>query len=176
MNLLREIVPTATRVAVLVNPIISTTTETTLRDVEATASRIGLQIQILKASNIAEINTAFAAMARERLDALFVASDPFFNQRRVQIANLASHYSIPAAYGVREIAEVGGLMSYGVSLTDAFRQMGAYAGRILKGAMPAEIPVSQSTKFELVINTQTARMLGLAVSSSLLALADEVIE
>jgi putative ABC transport system substrate-binding protein len=176
LDLLREMVPAASRAAVLVNPIDSTTTETTLRDVEAAASRIGLQIQILKASTIAEINTAFTVMARERLDALFVASDPFFNQRRVQIANLASHHSIPAAYGVREITEVGGLMSYGVSLTDAFRQMGSYAGRILKGAKPADMPVVQSTKFELVLNIQTAKMLGLTVPPTLLARADEVIE
>ena len=176
LELLREVVPAAARVAVLVNPVDATTTQTTLSDVGAVARQMGLQIQIFKASTIAEINTTFTAMAREPLDALFVASDPFFNNRRVQIANLASHNSIPAAYGVREIAEVGGLMSYGVSLTDALRQVGSYTGRILKGGKPADMPVVQATKFELVINVQTARMLGLPLSSSLLARADEVIE
>ena len=176
LELLRELVPATTRVAVLVNPVNAAITETTLRDVEPAARAMGLQVHFLNASTSREIDLAFAAIAGERADALFVASDPFFVTRRVQLANLASHYSIPATYAVREIAEAGGLMTYGTSGTEALHQTGVIAGRILKGAKPADIPVVQSTKFEFVINAQTARMLGLAVSSSLLARADEVIE
>jgi ABC-type uncharacterized transport system substrate-binding protein len=176
LELLRVLVPAAARVAVLVNPTDAAITQTTLRDVEAAARAIGLQIQVLKASTSREINVAFATFVRERPDALFVGSDPFFVSRRVQLANLASHHSIPAAYAVRDYTEAGGLMSYGTNVTDAFRQVGAYTGRILKGAKPADLPVVQASKFELVINAETARMLGLEVPPTLLARADEVIE
>ena len=176
LGLLRELMSTATRVAVLVNPADATTTETTLRDVDVAASTLGLQIQVVRASTVREINAAFATLGGARPDALFVGADPFFAARRVQLANLASHHSIPATYAVREIVEAGGLMSYGSNLADAFRQVGLYAGRVLKGAKPADLPVVQSAKFELVINAQTARMLGLIVPDTLLARADEVIE
>jgi putative ABC transport system substrate-binding protein len=177
LELLRQLVPGAVLVAVLVNPANATaTSETTLRDVEAAARTLGLQIQVRNASTSLEINAAFAGFGRERPDALFVGGDPFFNSRRVQFATLTAHYSIPTAYTSRDYAEAGGLMSYGASFTDSFRQAGAYAGRILKGAKPADLPVVQPSKFELVINAQTARMLGLAVPPTLLALADEVIE
>jgi putative ABC transport system substrate-binding protein len=134
---------------------------------------MGLQVHFLNASTSREIDAAFATIVRERLDALLVAADPFFVNRRVQLSNLASHHSIPATYAVRNITEAGGLMSYGTSLTDALHQVGVYAGRILKGAKPAELPVVQATKFELVINAQTARILGLTVPQSLLASADD---
>jgi putative tryptophan/tyrosine transport system substrate-binding protein len=176
LELLRELVPRAVRVAVLVNPANPSTTETTLRDVEAAAPSMGLQMQVLKASTRDEIDAAFATLARERSDILFIGGDPFFTSRRVQLAVLAAHYSIPSTSGTREIAEAGGLMSYGANIPDGWREAGAYVGRILKGAKPADLPVVQSTKFELVINAQTAKTLGLAVSPSLLALADEVIE
>jgi putative tryptophan/tyrosine transport system substrate-binding protein len=176
LELLRELVPSAARVAVLVNPTNAANTETTLRDVEGAARAIGLQIQVLNAGSSGEINAAFKTIARERPDALFVGADPFFTGRRVQLANLAPHHSIPATYSARESAEAGGLMSYGANVADAWRQAGTYAGRILKGAKPADLPVVQSSKFELVINAETARMLGLDVPQSLLARADEVIE
>ena len=176
LELLRELVPSAARVAVLVNPTNAANTETTLRDVEGAARAIGLQIQVLNAGSGGEINAAFKTIARERPDALFVGADPFFTGRRVQLANLASHHSIPATYSARESAEAGGLMSYGANVADAWRQVGVYTGRILKGAKPADLPVVQSTKFELVINAQTALMLGLEVPATLLSQADEVIE
>ena len=176
LELLRELVPAAARVAVLVNPANATSTETTLRDVEPAASAIGLQIQVLNASTGREIDAAFATIGRERPDALFVGTDALFMSRRVQLANLASRHAVPATYSTREIAEVGGLMSYGSNIQDAWRQAGIYTGRILKGAKPADLPVMQASKFELVINAQTARMLGLAVPPTLLATADEVIE
>jgi putative ABC transport system substrate-binding protein len=152
------------------------TTESTLRDIEPAARTLGLQIQIAHASTSREIDVAFAAFEQNRPDALFVNGDPFLNARRVQLALLAGYYRIPAIYSGREFAEAGGLMSYGSDITDAYRQQGMYVGRILKGSKPADMPIVQSTKFELVINAQTARMLHLAVSSSLLARADEVIE
>ena len=161
--------PAAARVAVLVNPANAANTETTLRDVEAAARAMGLQIQVFNASTSREIDAAFATFARERPDALFVGADAFFTSRRVQLAHLASRHAIPAIYASREYAEAGGLMSYGTNLADAYRQVGVYTGRILKGAKPADLPVVQSTKFELVINAQTARMLGLDVPPTLLA-------
>jgi ABC-type uncharacterized transport system substrate-binding protein len=176
LDLLRELVPGAARVGVLVNPVNATTTESTLRDVEPAARAIGLQIQVLNASTGREIDAAFATFVRERADAVFVGADSFFVSRRVQLTNLAVRHAVPAIYSARDFAEVGGLMSYGASLTDASRQMGVYTGRILKGAKPADLPVVQSSKFELVINHQTARMLGLDVPPMLLARADEVIE
>jgi putative ABC transport system substrate-binding protein len=176
LELLRELVPGTARLAVLVNPANAINTETTLRDVKAAARAIGLQIQVLNASISGEINTAFASLERERPDALFVGGDAFFNTRRVHLVNLASRHAIPAAYAERVFPEIGGLMSYGTDIVDAYRQVGSYAGRILKGAKPADLPVMQATKFELVINVESARMVGLTVPSSLLAIADEVIE
>jgi len=176
LGVLRELVPGAARVAVLVNPANTANAETTLRDVEPAARAMGLQIQILKASNSLEIEAAFATFVRERSDALFVGNDAFLNSRRVQMAHLATLHKVPATSSQREYAEVGGLMSYGVNMTDALRQVGVYTGRIVKGAKPADLPVVQSSKFELVINAVTARMLGLTVPPSLLSVADEVIE
>jgi putative tryptophan/tyrosine transport system substrate-binding protein len=176
LELLRELVPGAARVAVLVNPANATSTETTVRDVELAARTIGLQIQVLNASTSREIDAAFAALARERPDALLVATDTLFTTRRVQMSLQAMRHAIPATYSAREVVEAGGLMSYGSNLTDALRQAGAYTGRILKGAKPADLPVVQASKFELVINAQTARMLGLTVPPTMLATADEVIE
>src|SRR6516162_2144088 len=163
LELLRALVPAAARVAVLVNPTELTTAETTLRDVEPSARAMGLQIQAHKASTSREIDAVFAAFVREPPDALFVTGNAFFNSRRVQLVHLASYHRIPATYGARDYPDIGGLMSYGTNVTDAYRQIGVYTGRILKGARPADLPVMQSTKFELVINAQTARMLGLAV-------------
>jgi putative ABC transport system substrate-binding protein len=142
----------------------------------AGARAMGLQIQVHNAATTGEIDAAFATFERERPDAVFVGPDPFFRARRVQLALLAAHHRLPATYSLRDYAEAGGLMSYGASLTDAFRQVGTYVGRILKDAKPADLPVVQSTKFELVINLQAGRTLGLPVPSSLLARADEVIE
>jgi putative ABC transport system substrate-binding protein len=176
LQLLREMVPAAVHVGVLVNPVYATNAETTLRDVEPAARAIGFQIQVLNASSSREIDAAFATFVRERVEALFVGGDPFFNSRRLQLSLLAMRHAVPATYSGREYAEVGGLMSYGSDITDAYRQMGVYAGRILKGAKPADLPVVQSSKFELVINAQTARMLSLEVPATLLARADEVIE
>ncbi|MGC2712633.1 MAG: ABC transporter substrate-binding protein [Pseudolabrys sp.] len=176
LALLRELVPGAARVAVLVNPVNARVTETTLREMDLAARAMGLQIHVLNASTSREINTAFATFVRERPDALFDGLDPFLNSRRVQLVNLASRHALPATFSNRDMAEVGGLMSYGTNLADAYRQLGVYTGRILKGANPADLPVVQSTKFELVINAETARMLGLTVPPSLLATADEVIE
>jgi putative ABC transport system substrate-binding protein len=175
LELLREVVPKATRMAALINPA-NPNAESTVRDLEAAARAMGLQIQVLNASTSREIDAAFATIAHERPDALFVSGDPFFNSRRSQLALLAARHAVPASYSSRDYAEYGGLMSYGANTTDAFRQVGVYAGRILKGAKLADLPVMQSSKFELVINAQTARMLDLAVPPALLATADEVIE
>ena len=175
LELLREMVPGAARIAVLVNPA-NIAIETTLRDVQSAARVMGLQIQVLKASTSREIDAAFATFVRERPDAVFVGLDVFFISRRAQLVNLASRHALPATYPLREFAEVGGLMSYGTNIADTFRHIGVYAGRILKGAKPADLPVVQSTKFELVINAWSARMLGLTVPTTLLASADEVIE
>jgi putative ABC transport system substrate-binding protein len=176
LDFLRQLVPGGAHVAVLVNPANATSTESTLRDVTAAARTDGLQINVLNASTSPEIEGAFASLIRERPQALFVGNDAYFYTRRVQLTHLATRHTIPATYSQREFAEAGGLMSYGTNLTDAHRQIGVYAGRILKGAKPADLPVVQSSKFELVINAPTARMLGLTVPPMLLARADGVIE
>jgi putative ABC transport system substrate-binding protein len=173
LELLRELVPAATRVAVLLSP---ANTGTSLREVESAAASMGLKVQVSHAGTSRDIDTAFAAFGRERPDALFVAGGPFLLSRRMQLALLAARHALPAAYGSREYVEMGGLMSYGASLTDAHRQAGLYAGRILQGAKPSDLPVMQATKFELVINLPAARTLGLDVPPTLLARADEVIE
>jgi ABC-type uncharacterized transport system substrate-binding protein len=176
LELLRELVAGAVRVAVLVNPAEAANTEITLREVVAAARGFGLQVEVLKADTGDEIDAAFESMGRERPDALFVAATALFVGRRVQLVQLAAFHRIPAAYPLRDFAEAGGLMSYGSSIADAYRGVGVYTGRILKGAKPADLPVLQSTKWEFVINMQTARALGLEVPNSLQLLADEVIE
>ena len=176
LRLLHDLVPKAVRFAVLINPANVSSAESTLREVKAAASSIGLQIQLRSATTIGEIDAAFAALAREPPDALFVAPDAFFSGRRVQFATLTARDRIPAVYSNRRYAEVGGLMSYGTDQTEMFRQVGSYTGRIVKGAKPADLPVMQSTKFEFIINLQTARTLGIEVPSGLLSIADEVIE
>jgi putative ABC transport system substrate-binding protein len=175
LELLRELVPAAKRMAVLVNPTYPSG-ETTMRDVAAAAHTMGLKIDALNAATSDEINAAFASLVHNRPDILFVAGDPFFTTRRVQLVNLASRHAIPASFVTREFSEIGALMSYGTNIADAWRQVGLYASRILKGAKPADLPVEQASKFELVINAQTARMFGLTVPPTLLATADEVIE
>ena len=176
LDLLHELLPRAARIAVLVNPANATNTASILRDVEAAARAIGLQVQVLNASTSREISAAFENVGRDRPDALFVGPDTFLIARRIQVVQLAAFHRLPAVYPARDFLEVGGLMSYGTNIMDAFRQLGIYAGRILKGAKPADLPVVQSTKFELVINVETARMLGLTVPDKLLVAADEVIE
>jgi ABC-type uncharacterized transport system substrate-binding protein len=176
LRLLHELVPKAVRIAVLVNPGNASVAETTVREVQKAAPTMGLQIQILNASTIGEIDAAFAILARERLDALLVAGDAFLISRRVQLATLTARDRIPAAYGVREPVEAGGLMSYGTDLTEMFHQVGVYTGSILKGAKPADLPVLQSTKFEFVINLVTAKALGLTIPAGVASIADEVIE
>jgi putative ABC transport system substrate-binding protein len=177
LGLLHELIPKAVRVAVLWNPAgdaLSSSTE--LQDLQEAARTVGLQTRILNATTIGEIDAAFATFARERPDALFVAGSGFFNSRRVQIASLAARDRIPASYGARNYVLVGGLMSYGTNFVDSYHQVGVYTGGILKGAKPADLPVVQSTKFEFVINLGTARLLGIEVPPTVLALADEVIE
>ena len=169
LELLRELVPAMTRVAAFVNSANPARAESQVREAEAAGRALGLQIQIFNASTGREINAAFATLARERPDALFVSPDPFFIVRRVQLATLAARHAIPTSFSTRDPVDAGGLMSYGTNIRDAYRQAGVYAGRVLKGAKPADLPVVQSTKFELVINAETARMLGLTVPSSLLA-------
>ena len=176
LHLLHQLVPQARLIAVLVNPDSVIYAETTLRDVEAAARTIGLQLQVLNAKSAREIEEGFAWSERQRPDALFVGAAPFLNVRRVQLVQLAAFHRLPATYAQREAAEAGGLMSYGPSILEGYRQWGIYAGRILKGAKPEDLPVVQSTKFDLVINNTTARMLGLTVPPSLLSIADEVIE
>jgi putative ABC transport system substrate-binding protein len=176
LRLLHELVPKAVRVAVLLNPANASATESTLQVMQEAAPTIGLQIQILNATSIGEIDAAFAALERERPDALFVAGDAFFISRAVQFATLTARSRIPATYSLRDYVVVGGLMSYGTDFTEAFRQVGVYTGKILKGAKPADLPVTQSTKFEFVINLQTARSLGIEVPPGVLSIADEVIE
>jgi len=174
LQLLHQLVPQAQRIAVLVNPGINA--ETTLRDLEPAARMIGLQLKVITAKTAREIEEGFAWSERQRPDALFVGATAFLNIRRVQLVQLAAFHRLPAAYGQREAAEAGGLMTYGPSIIEGYRQWGIYAGRVLKGARPGDLPVEQSTKFELVINNTTARMFGLTVPPSLLAIADEVIE
>jgi putative tryptophan/tyrosine transport system substrate-binding protein len=174
-GLLHEMLPGAARFAVLVNPD-SPLTEPAITDLRAAASSIGRQLEVLTANTNHDINAAFATLVQKRADALFINGDAFFTSRVVQLATLAVHHRVPAIYALREFVVVGGLMSYGASFADMFRQVGIYTGRVLKGEKPADLPVLQATKFELVINAQTATMLGLTVPQSLLALADEVIE
>jgi putative tryptophan/tyrosine transport system substrate-binding protein len=176
IELLRALLSGATHIAALVNPANAEITETTLRDVKQTASTMGLDVRFLNASTAPEIDSVFATLAVERPDALFVGADPFLNSRRLQLSLLAMRYAIPAIYSNREFVEVGGLLSYGSDIADAYRQVGIYAGRVLKGAKVSDLPVVQSTKLELVINHQTAKILGITVPASLLATADEVIE
>jgi putative ABC transport system substrate-binding protein len=176
LGLLHQLVPKAVRFAVLVNPADGSVAETTSRDLQDAARIIGLQIQILNASTSGEIDTAFAAIAREHLDALFVAAGGFFTSRRVQFATLTARDRIPAAYEIRDYVAAGGLMSYGTDAVDSYRQVGVYTGNILKGAKPADLPVVQAVKFEFLINLQTARALGVEVPPALLAIADEVID
>jgi putative ABC transport system substrate-binding protein len=175
LELLRALVPRAVQIAVLVNST-APVTSTTLQEVEAAAGAMGLRIRVLDARSSGEINTAFATFAHERPDALFVGGGFLFTNRRVQLVHLATRHAVPTTYADREYAEAGGLMSYGADLAESARQVGIYTGRILKGTKPADLPVMQSTKFELVINAEAARTLGLTVPSSLLAIADEVIE
>ena len=175
LELLHELVPRAARVAVLFNPSVGWS-DRAQKELEAGARALGLQIQILNATSSREIDGAFAALLRERVDALFVSPGAFFNSRRVQLATMAARHAVPMTSATREIAEAGGLMSYGPDIADAWREVGVYAGRVLKGAKPRELPVEQASKFEFIINAQTARMLGLEVPPTLLARADEVIE
>jgi len=175
LELLRELVPGLARVAVLLNPR-NTLTESILKDVAAASRATGLQVQVLHANTSDEIDAAFATFVHQRPDAIFVGGTPLFTSRRVQLILLATRHEIPATYAGRQFPEIGGLMSYGANLVDAWRQIGVYTGRILKGAKPADMPVVQASKLELVINVQAARVLGLTVPPGLLARADEVIE
>jgi putative ABC transport system substrate-binding protein len=176
LELLRELVPRIGRLAVLVNPSNAAISEITVRALEAAARGMGVQVQVFNAGTSREIDDAFANLVRERSDAVFVSGDAFLTSRRVQLANLAARYVIPSSFSQRDFTEAGGLMSYATNIRDTYHQAGVYVGRILKGAKPADLPVVQSSKFELVINAQTARMLGLTVPDKLLALADAVIE
>jgi ABC-type uncharacterized transport system substrate-binding protein len=175
LGLLREIVPTAVRIGLLVNPSNVNAADLT-KDLTAAGAAMGVQIELVQASNILEIDAAFASLVRKRVDALVVGTDSFFFNRRLQLATLATRHAIPAVSNTREYAEAGGLMSYGTSLVEAFRQVGVYTDRILQGAKPADLPVVQSSKFEFVINLSTARALGIDIQPTLLARADEVIE
>jgi putative ABC transport system substrate-binding protein len=176
LEVLRDLLPQARRMGVLVNPADAGATDAQLRDIDAAARAMGLQIQVHNADTRDEIDAAFEAMGRDRPDAVFVSSTVFLNGRRVQLAQLSAFYRLPAIYGLRDFVEVGGLISYGSDIIDSFRQAGRYVGRIVKGAKPAELPIVKADKFELVINTRTARMLGLTLPSSLLGRADEIID
>jgi putative tryptophan/tyrosine transport system substrate-binding protein len=173
---LRELLPAASRIAAIINPANTPSTERTVRDIATAAASIGLQLKTLSASSSREIDAAFATLARERCEALLVASDPFFSSRRVQLVNLAARHAIPTIYSQRDFTEIGGLMSYGSRITDAWQQWGGYVGRVLAGAKPADLPVMQLNKLELIINAQSARIIGLTVPATLLTRADEVIE
>lgn len=176
LALLHDLVPSATRIAVLVEPSNTVNAATIVKDVKAVADGMGLQVRFINVSNSREIDAAFASFEQERPDALLCGNDQFFTSRRVQLANLASRYQLPSAFSALEIAQAGGLMSYGTSLADAWHQVGGYVGCILRGAKPGELPVLQATKFRFVINHQTARMLGINVPPSLLTIADELVE
>jgi len=175
LGLLHELIPAAARVGLLVNPKFRAT-ERAMRDVTTAASAIGLQVDVVQASDSREIESVFGTLVHNKADALLVGPGAFFVGRRLQLAILAARHALPAVYNVREYPEAGGLMSYGTNVRDAYRQIGVYVGRILKGAKPADLPVMQSSKFELVINLPTARALGIEVPPNLLARADEVIE
>jgi putative ABC transport system substrate-binding protein len=176
LGVMRELIPGATRFAVLLNTVDVANSETTMRDVEGVARSMGLHIRFAKVSTSQEINAAFGSFARERPDALLIGSGPYFYARRVQLALSAARYGIPTMYTQRQYVEAGGLLSYGANVSGAWRQVGLYIGRILKGAKPADLPVVQASKFELVINADAARILDLTVPASLMSLADEVIE
>jgi putative ABC transport system substrate-binding protein len=176
LGLLQELLPGAARFAVLVNPNNPVATETLIKDAQAAAATIGRKIEVVSAGTTRDIDTAFASLVQKRVDALMVGADPMFLDRRVQLATLAARYMLPAIGAGREFADAGILMSYGASNTDRYRHVGIYTGRILKGEKPADLPVTQSTKFEFVINLQTARALGLEVPPTLIARGDEVIE
>ena len=175
LGLLRELVPTAARIGLLFNPD-NANAQTVTREVAPAASAMAVAIDMVQASDRSGIDAAFATLVRNKADALIVAADPFFYSRRLQLATLATRYALPAIYLVREYAEVGGLITYGTNLAEVYRQLGVYTGRILKGEKPVDLPVVQASKFELVINAQTARTLGIKISDNLLSLADEVIE
>jgi putative ABC transport system substrate-binding protein len=175
LELLRILVPAATVIALLINPT-GPNAKATLRDVQSAANAVGQQIQIVNASTERDFNTAVATAVQQGAGALFVGADPLFTDGRDQLVAAAARHAIPAIYSYREMAAAGGLMSYGTSFAEVYRQAGIYAGRILKGAKPADLPVLRTTKFELVINLKTAKTLGINVPSTLLALADEVIE
>jgi putative ABC transport system substrate-binding protein len=176
LELFREIVPGMSRVVVFINSANPARAEAQMREAQAAGAAMNLQVQIVTVATASEINAAFTALAKDRPDALFVSPDPFFIGRRAQLATQAARNAVPTSFSTRDFPEAGGLMSYGTNIVDAYRQAGIYTGRILKGAKPADMPVIQATKFEMVINIETARLLGLAIPSSLLARADEVIE
>jgi putative ABC transport system substrate-binding protein len=176
LEVLRDLLPKATRMGVLVNSADAGATDAQLKEIDAAARAMGLQIKVYNADTRAEIDAAFEAMGRDRPDAVFAGTTAFLNGRRVQLAQLSAFYRLPAIYALRDFVEVGGLISYGTDIIDSFRQAGRYVGRILKGAKPAELPIVKADKFELVINTRTARMLGLTLPSSLLSRADEIID
>jgi len=176
LEVLRDLLPQAKRVGVLVNPADAGATDAQLKDIDAAARAMALQIKVHNADTRDEIDAAFEAMGRDRPDAVFAGTTAFLNGRRVQLAQLSTFYRLPAIYGLRDFVEAGGLISYGSDIIDSFRQAGRYVGRIVKGAKPAELPIVKADKFELVINTRTARMLGLTVPSSLLGRADEIID
>jgi putative tryptophan/tyrosine transport system substrate-binding protein len=176
LRLLHDLVPKAARIAVLVHPGNPAVSSVTVQEIQKAAPAIGLQIQVLNAATVSEIDAAFATLERERADALFVAPDGFFISRRAQLVTLTARNKIPAIYSTREFVDAGGLMSYGADLTEMFRQMGTYTGSILKGSKPADLPVLQSTRFEFVINLTTAKALGLSIPEGVLTIADDVIE